>query len=722
MPRVPDFQLQQSLAVPGDAEGVSRTMLSTVQAATGVAGNLLDAGQTVVKTLKRQQQIEDRKTALDARLGMQANLAEFERSLEGVDPKEWVSRFDENAQQYKSQFLAQDYPPNVRRELELEANQAFGRARIQIAGAALKKNVGLTRQKYGQEIDLLTKRGETAAAKARLDEAKNLGIIDDPDYDAQAQQIDAFEQITGLHDLILDHPYKTLKTIQAPDFLKKFPALTLADQAELESVATRAINADRAQFWEAAVEAANNPDNPKILTDEELSTLADQGQITQTQRAKYLEAYRPDTAQPFDPAIYQKAITMIRGYTPENDPDGFEAATIRETLSNLNLPTNYRRELGKRFTAHLNEDATPTRSGKKIRPNLRPIEKHFADLHKKYLEAGKFGGWINLEDHDQDESTAPKEVIDLKAYNRANALAIDFQTMWENHLANAPEDYPSTQAALDFETLYQDFRSKGPSPFEMPSLPPPVDFDKRLRDLIGDEGAKGTPGTPGTANTDTAKANGPTYHLGFSTYPKRQAIFRAGGTPILLDTNFSTAEGGIAHPLMVIPDEATQAQRDAAQAYVDRVAKTLNSRFGRQMKGRVVTRSENGRGRAYAFHTEPFALSDRPVARFMATPEGLETHRQIIRETLAKAPGAQFFLPHSPTDPGATVGNQSEVSMARELLRGFSTDLPPAALTAPRPEAQTLWHRTTRPTSPAEIREGLDELDTLRAIHKHSQQ
>lgn len=711
MPRVPEYQLQQSLGAPGSAQGVGQTMLHTVKAAAGFTGDLLEAGETVLKTFERQQAIENQKTVLDARLGMQNSIADLETQLQTIDPAEWIDRFDEHAQTYKQEFLARNYPPETRQKLELEANATFGKARIQIATAGLQQNTQNTRQKYGQDIQHLAERGDMETARARLHEMKSLGLIDDPDYQNQSRQLDAMEAAQGFQRLIDENPYKADELINAPNFLEANPSLTLEDQRGLARQAERTIHLDKADFWEAAVDAANNPTNPKILSAEELHTLAESGKISQTDRAKYLDAYHSQGTILPDPAIYGAAIDAIRSYNPQDDPDGFQLAQLRAGIATLKLPKEHVSELGKRLTARANGEGSTTASGKIIPPALRPIEDHYQDLQKKYFDAGFFGGWSNYEDHDDNPNTVDREVIDLPDYNRAAAQALEFQKTWENYLSQAPEDLTPTKAAEEYERLFQDFKTKGPSPFENPDLPPPADLDQDVKKIL--DGAGDNRGT-----RLQEVPSGPVYRIEQASFKKRQAVARAGGTPILLDTNYSSAPGGVASPLVVIPDNATPAQRQAAQSYADSIASVLNKKLGRTLKGTVKTRSENGRGLTFAVHTEPYALTDPAAVRFMTSPEGMDTHRKILRSTLGKLPKANFFLPHKPGDPGATVGGRSEVSTALELLRGFDSNLPAGAMTEPRQQAQSLWWQSAQPTSPNEIRAGLDELDTLRALHQ----
>ena len=228
-------------------------------------------------------------------------------------------------------------------------------------------------------------------------------------------------------------------------------------------------------------------------------------------------------------------------------------------------------------------------------------------------------------------------------------------------------------------------------------------------------------GNTAKPNKRTSKVDGATYNLNFSTKAGRREIFRAGGAPILLDTNFTTGGGGITQPLVVIPDNATDGQRTAAKAYADQIAAYLNPKLGRKMKGRVITRSENGRGRSDAFHTEPFALSDPAALRLMTSAKGMADHRKILQRTLGSLKGAQFFLPHEDGDPGATGNGTTEVQHARELLRGlFKTDLPEGAMLDDRDAAQRAWFDYAKPTSPAEIAAGLEELDIMRTLSRHA--
>jgi hypothetical protein len=159
---------------------------------------------------------------------------------------------------------------------------------------------------------------------------------------------------------------------------------------------------------------------------------------------------------------------------------------------------------------------------------------------------------------------------------------------------------------------------------------------------------------------------------------QRREIRRQGGVVVNLDTNWARGDRQTG-PLVVIPDNATAAQRQAAEAYAQRIAEVYQSQFGSSLPPRVLTRSENGRGRGDTIHTEPFSVNDRRAVQFFQSDEGRRLHASILSETLGQIPGVHFSVPHDPDkgDPGAGGPAGSEVDFARALLaelRGSDPD------------------------------------------------
>ena len=172
---------------------------------------------------------------------------------------------------------------------------------------------------------------------------------------------------------------------------------------------------------------------------------------------------------------------------------------------------------------------------------------------------------------------------------------------------------------------------------------------------------------------DVSKSFTPTH----SSTAGRRARAAAGGATVLLDSNSKKGDG-ITPPLVVIPDDATKEQRAAASAYVKAMARLQRDQFGRTLKPRVLTRSQNKKnqptrknfsgGRPDAFHTEGFAITDEKMVEFIKTPEGRAIYLGILNSTLGKMTDVTFTLPHSANDPGAVHKGTSEVRLAQYLM------------------------------------------------------
>jgi len=169
---------------------------------------------------------------------------------------------------------------------------------------------------------------------------------------------------------------------------------------------------------------------------------------------------------------------------------------------------------------------------------------------------------------------------------------------------------------------------------------------------------------------------------------ERVDIQRKGGIVVNLDTNWAKGDQQTS-PMVVIPDNATPEQRAAAEAYASRIAEVYKGQFGKTLAPRVVTRSENGRGRKATIHTEPFAVTDSKAVAFFNSPEGQRMHAGILQETFGKVPGVHFSVPHDPYgkgDRGAAANGVDEVKLAKgvlELMRSGGDDAMPAQPTGP---------------------------------------
>lgn len=160
------------------------------------------------------------------------------------------------------------------------------------------------------------------------------------------------------------------------------------------------------------------------------------------------------------------------------------------------------------------------------------------------------------------------------------------------------------------------------------------------------------------------------------TGEQRKKIQESGGTYVSLDTNSVEDKKGnkiLTAPTVVVPPNATEAQKKAALDYTQRMVDYSNKTLGTNYKARIITSGGDARGRANTFHVEPFAVYDeKAVKHFTQSPEGREFYAKTIAETFGKLPGAEFSLPHlnskgkyNPKAQGAVGPWGSEVDIAK---------------------------------------------------------
>ena len=155
---------------------------------------------------------------------------------------------------------------------------------------------------------------------------------------------------------------------------------------------------------------------------------------------------------------------------------------------------------------------------------------------------------------------------------------------------------------------------------------------------------------------------------------------RPGSRNISLDFNAfkKGSEGG----MIVIPNDATEEEVQAAQQYIQGLRNLAKENgldnykiVGKGKYGEgIKTSRENGRGVGGFFHTEPGFNTDPKFQKMMSDPEIRKKYVEMMSKTLGNITGARFIAPHN------TKGNQgavmrlgdgkkySETALAREFL------------------------------------------------------
>ena len=193
-----------------------------------------------------------------------------------------------------------------------------------------------------------------------------------------------------------------------------------------------------------------------------------------------------------------------------------------------------------------------------------------------------------------------------------------------------------------------------------------------------------TASAPRGPNSSQVRVGQNTFNVHDQTRSQFGTRSRPGNRIIALDANSVSGREEVLRPLVVIPDNATRAERAAAQASVDRVAEWLNENTPpggprRHTTGIIRTTSQNGgRGLNGFFHTEFHSVNDTEAANLIK--QRPQEYARILGETLGAIPGANFIVPHGNVnrsgirDPGAVSrdGSTSEIGLGRLIIReGF---------------------------------------------------
>ena len=134
--------------------------------------------------------------------------------------------------------------------------------------------------------------------------------------------------------------------------------------------------------------------------------------------------------------------------------------------------------------------------------------------------------------------------------------------------------------------------------------------------------------------------------------------------------DFNSADGitdGF-YAMVVVPDNATGEERQAASSYAHGMVKLMADYgyddYGLFGSDGIRTTSENGRGVSNTFHTEPFFAQDERAIALLDDPEFLQDYAELLKSTLGEIDGAVMMAPHTTTASGAvmTLANGTSVT------------------------------------------------------------
>jgi hypothetical protein len=169
--------------------------------------------------------------------------------------------------------------------------------------------------------------------------------------------------------------------------------------------------------------------------------------------------------------------------------------------------------------------------------------------------------------------------------------------------------------------------------------------------------------TTGTGTTDPQAVNFNVDQRTRDQIGSMSNLSKPGSRYVSLDFNDNGAKAGSGARggLIIIPDNATQQEVDAAKNYLSGLQNFMTqsgvSNYPLQAGGKygpgIRTSSENGRGVGGIFHTEPFFWQD--TAAFNAVKNNPSGYTQILASTLGSLPGTTFIPPHKQGGAGGAV-------------------------------------------------------------------
>lgn len=145
------------------------------------------------------------------------------------------------------------------------------------------------------------------------------------------------------------------------------------------------------------------------------------------------------------------------------------------------------------------------------------------------------------------------------------------------------------------------------------------------------------------------------------------------GRRIALD--FNSADNPTPGVEIIVPEDITEEELEASNAYVEGVAKLFDkhgyggysirtSSFHPGVKRRGI---ENSSGISNTFHTEPFFMQDERARAIFMMPEFQQDYTKLLSDTLRTIPDSVIMAPHKKGAEGAAFESDGETVTERSL-------------------------------------------------------
>lgn len=418
------------------------------------------------------------------KLGVQnqfsAELQKFRQDLE-KDP-EPASRLEKTEAFLKSKrdlLQIDGLTDSSRQYLGLWLEDVSGKVRIDAGRDAAI----LTRQRADLAFNNKLQAAKEYGDRSAYDEAKKIGRDAGLFLPEKEESMDLdFDRTLKYKDLqrqIDQDPHGLLDSLEKPDAPQAYGLDIEAIDGLRRQAATKK-NQHDSDMWEGIQNQDLTNDSPSI-SKEDLQHLAEEGSISASQRAGYLQRWYSPTEPAYDEGLFSKYHGVIASYDPAKDPTQASLAKLRGDLATVPLPKESLRVLNDQLSGKLKSPDSPKNR----------LETDFTRQTANHFDSGRFGSWFALKDTDGNPGTAPVKVINAVDYGKALVNRRHFLDAWDSYLKTAPADLPPEEAQKTYDTLFQKIVvDKAPLPdLSIPGSAPAPDFEKELQQLLPPKGS-----------------------------------------------------------------------------------------------------------------------------------------------------------------------------------------------------------------------------------------
>jgi hypothetical protein len=367
----------------------------------------------------------------------------------------------------------------TRQRLNLWYGDFSTKARITAGEQAARLTNQRAGLQFSNEFEAAKTAGDRTAYQDARQRALDAGLLLPEKADALDQDFDRTVKYRDLQRQIDQDPHGLLDSLEKPDAPQAFGLDTEAIDA-LRRQASHKKNQHDSDFWDGVLNQTLTNGSPTISKDD-LQKLAEEGSISPTQRASYLNAYYGPTEPTYDEGLFSKVHGVIASYDPAKDPTQATLAKLRGDLATVPLPKESLRVLNDQLSGKLKSPDSPKNR----------LETDFTRQTANHFDSGRFGSWFALKDTDNNPATAPAKVINAVDYGKALVNRRHFLDAWDSYLKTSPADLPPEEAQKTYDTLFQKIVvDKAPLPdLSIPGSAPAPDFEKELQQLLPPKGS-----------------------------------------------------------------------------------------------------------------------------------------------------------------------------------------------------------------------------------------